>query len=221
VLGGMALALLSGAAFVRAQARAAEPMLPLTLFRERRFTAPIAIGSSVNVCYYGLIFLFTLLFQEHQGMSALHAGLAFLPMTAAILAANLVAGRFSPLGPRRTILLGLAAMLAGCVALLPAGAATAYPALIAQQVLLGGGLGLLVPPLTGLLLSSADPSRSGVASGAFTAFRQAGSLLGVALFGSLVSSGHFYSGLHTAIWISIAAVTLSAAIARPLPASAP
>jgi DHA2 family methylenomycin A resistance protein-like MFS transporter len=213
VLGGLVLALLAVATFVRLQTRAAEPMLPLALFRDRRFTVPVTIGASVNVCYYGLIFLFTLLFQTRLGMSPLRAGLAFLPMTAAILAANLLSSRFTALGPGRTILLGLAAMLAGCVALLPVGDHTAYPALIAQQVLLGGGLGLLVPPLTGLLLSSAEPSRSGVASGALTAFRQAGSLLGVALFGSLVSSGNFYTGLHNAIWISIAAVTISAAIA--------
>jgi MFS transporter, DHA2 family, methylenomycin A resistance protein len=213
VLGGLTVALLAGAIFVRLQARAAEPMLPLALFRDRRFTAPITIGASVNVCYYGLIFLFSLLFQAHLGMSPLRAGLAFLPMTAAILAANLLSSRLSALGPGRTILVGLAAMLAGCAALLWVGPATAYPELIAQQIFLGGGLGLLVPPLTGLLLSSAEPTRSGVASGAFTAFRQAGSLLGVALFGSLVSSGNFYTGLHAAIWISIAAVTLSGAIA--------
>jgi MFS transporter, DHA2 family, methylenomycin A resistance protein len=64
--------------------------------------------------------------------------------------------------------------------------------------------------MTGLVLSSTERSRSGVASGALTAFRQAGSLLGVALFGALAAS-RFYPGLHTALWISIATLAVSAA----------
>jgi MFS transporter, DHA2 family, methylenomycin A resistance protein len=105
-------------------------------------------------------------------------------------------------------------MAAGCAGLLWAGHPAGYPALLAQQILLGGGLGLLVPPMTGLVLSSAERSRSGVASGALTAFRQAGSLLGVALFGALAAS-RFYPGLHTALWISIAVLALSAAALVP------
>jgi len=122
VAGGLALAVLATAFFIRTQARTAEPMLPLALFRDRRFTAPVTIGFGVNICFYGLIFLFSLLFQAHEGMSALRAGLAFLPMTAAILGANLLSGRIgAAIGPGRTILAGLAAMLIGCATLLPTG----------------------------------------------------------------------------------------------------
>jgi len=157
----------------------------------------------------------SLLFQEQPGLSALRAGLAFLPMTAAILAANLASGRVSAAaGAPGTMLAGLAAMAAGCAGLLWAGHGTGYPAPLAQQLLLGGGLGLLVPPMTGLVLSSADRSRSGVASGALTAFRQAGSLPGVALFGALAAT-RCYPGLHTALWISIAVLTVGAAALVP------
>ena len=214
VLGGLALSLLAAVAFVRVQARAADPLLPLGLFRRRRFASPVAVGFLVNICFYGLIFLFSLLFQAHEGMSALQAGLAFLPMTAAILAANLLSGRITAaIGATGAIWAGLAAMIAGCAGLLPVTTATGYPALVAQQVLLGGGLGLLVPPLTGLVLSSAERSRSGVTSGALTAFRQAGSLLGVALFGSLANGARFFSGLHSAVWASVAVLAASAAVA--------
>jgi MFS transporter, DHA2 family, methylenomycin A resistance protein len=217
VLAGLALSVLAAAAFVRIQAHSAHPMLPLALFRNRGFASPVVIGLLVNVCFYGLIFLFSLLFQQQQGMSPLRAGLAFLPMTAAILAANLLSGRVSAaIGATRTILAGLAAMIAGCAALLWAGPATSYPAMLAQQILLGGGLGLLVPPMTGLVLSAVERSRSGVASGALTAFRQAGSLLGIALFGSVAASD-FYPGLHTALWISIAVLALSVAALTPRP----
>ena len=213
VLGGLVVSALAVAVFIRAEARTAQPMLPLSLFRHRPFVAPVSVGFLVNVCFYGLIFLFSLLFQEQQGMSALRAGLAFAPMTAAILAANLLSGRVvAAVGRAGAILAGLAAMAIGCAALLRAGPGTGYPALVGQQILLGGGLGLLVPPMTGLLLSGVDRSRSGVAAGALTAFRQAGSLLGVAIFGALAGGGHFFPGLHLALWTSIAILAVSGAV---------
>ncbi|HVT70817.1 MAG TPA: MFS transporter [Trebonia sp.] len=216
---GLALSLLAAVAFVWTESRAANPMLPLALFRRRGFACPVGLGFLVNICFYGLIFLFSLLFQVEHHRSALVTGVAFIPMTAAILAGNLLSGRIgAAVGPARLILAGLTAMAAGCAALLWAGPGTTYLAVLAQQILLGGGLGLLVPPMTGVLLSGAERSRSGVASGALTAFRQAGSLLGVALFGSLVvGHGDFYHGLHTALWISIAVLCAGAALTRVMP----
>jgi MFS transporter, DHA2 family, methylenomycin A resistance protein len=218
VLASLALSLPAAAAFAWTQARATTPMLPAALVCRRQFALPVSIGFLVNVCFYGLIFLFSLLFQAHQRMSALEAGLAFVPMTAAIIAGNLLSGRVAAaVGPARTIFIGLAAVAAGCAGLLWAGQSTGYAAMLAQQLLLGGGLGLLVPPMTSQLLSSTDRSRAGVASGALTAFRQAGSLLGVALFGTLaVGDGRFYAGLHIALWISIAILVISCALSLRL-----
>jgi MFS transporter, DHA2 family, methylenomycin A resistance protein len=212
VLAGLGCSLAAAVAFVVAETRTAAPMLPMSLFRRPGFVSPVTIGFLVNVCFYGLIFLFSLLFQDHQRLSPLETGLAFLPMTAAILGANLVSGRVNAaIGPSRAILAGLAALTAGCAGLLWIGPATGYPAMLVQQVLLGGGLGTLVPPMTSVLLASADRSRSGVTSGALTAFRQAGSLLGVALFGSL-AAGDFYGGFHAALWISVAILIVSAGV---------
>jgi DHA2 family methylenomycin A resistance protein-like MFS transporter len=75
---------------------------------------------------------------------------------------------------------------------------------------MSAGLGLLVPPLTSTLLGSVEPSRSGIAAGVLNATRQTGSVLGVALFGSLVGrSPAFIAGLHAALVIS-AGVLLAA-----------
>jgi MFS transporter, DHA2 family, methylenomycin A resistance protein len=75
------------------------------------------------------------------------------------------------------------------------------------------GLGLLVPPLTSTLLGSVEKSRSGIAAGVLNATRQTGSVLGVALFGSLVGkSSAFMAGLHASLIIS-AGVLLAAAAA--------
>jgi MFS transporter, DHA2 family, methylenomycin A resistance protein len=101
---------------------------------------------------------------------------------------------------------------AGCLALLGIEHGTPYWAICAQLVAMGGGLGLLVPPLTSALLGSVEKSRSGVAAGVLNSTRQTGSVLGVALFGSLIGSSHaFLFGAHAALIIS-AALLIGAAV---------
>jgi DHA2 family methylenomycin A resistance protein-like MFS transporter len=79
---------------------------------------------------------------------------------------------------------------------------------------LGGGLGLLVPPLTSTLLGSVDKARSGIAAGVLNSTRQTGSVIGVALFGSLLGPRDaFISGARTALIVSaILLLTAAAAI---------
>ena len=76
---------------------------------------------------------------------------------------------------------------------------------------MGGGLGLLVPPMTATLLGSVDKSRSGIAAGVLNSTRQTGSVLGVALFGSLLGGGAFLTGARASLIISAALLTAAAA----------
>ena len=64
-------------------------MLPLALFRSRTFSLSTVIGLLINICFYGLIFVFSLLFQREQHLSPLQTGLALAPIMIAITAANL------------------------------------------------------------------------------------------------------------------------------------
>ncbi len=217
VLAGYALAATAGAAFVAVESRRRRPMLPLGLFRSGTFTAASTIGLLVNIAFYGLIFVLSLFFQRAQHLSALQTGLAFGPMTAAVMAANLLAGRAAgTLGRRRVLVAGALLMAAGTAALLQVGAGTPYAELVAQLIGLGFGLGLIVPVMTASLLGSVERSRSGVASGTLNSARQTGSVIGVALYGSLIAGGALVRGLHVALAISvalaIAVVALSAGI---------
>jgi DHA2 family methylenomycin A resistance protein-like MFS transporter len=155
------------------------------------------------VAFYGLIFVFSLFFQRGQHFSALQAGLAFAPMTVAIMAANAVAGRLDQrLGARVVIAGGALLMAGGAAALEGIGPHTAFAALVVQLVAIGFGLGLIVPVMTAALLGSVDRSRSGVASGTLNTARQTGSVIGVALFGSLIAGGRLVGGLHVALVIT-------------------
>jgi MFS transporter, DHA2 family, methylenomycin A resistance protein len=74
------------------------------------------------------------------------------------------------------------------------------------------GIGLIVPAITTALLGSVDPSWSGIASGTLTALRQTGSVLGVAVFGSLLVGRGVTTGLHLACEISVGLATLVAVL---------
>jgi DHA2 family methylenomycin A resistance protein-like MFS transporter len=179
-------------------------MLPLSLFGHRLFALTSLIGLLVNVAFYGLIFVFSLYFQRVNGLSPFATGLAFLPMMGAVLPVNLLAARVTErIGAPATIAVGAGLSASGCLALLGIEPGTSYREIGAQLTIIGGGLGLLVPPLTSTLLGSVEKSRSGIAAGVLNATRQTGSVLGVALFGSLAGgAGTFMAGAHQALIIS-------------------
>src|SRR5260221_2819248 len=191
---------------------AAQPMLALSLFAHRMFALASLVGLLVNVALYGLIFVLSLYFQQVNGLSAFETGLAFVPMMGAVLPVNLIAPRIAErIGAPATIGAGAMLSAAGCLAALNIEAGTSYWAICAQLIAMSSGLGLLVPPLTSTLLGSVEKSRSGIAAGVLNATRQTGSVLGVALFGSLVSqSAAFMAGLHASLTIAAGALIASA-----------
>jgi DHA2 family methylenomycin A resistance protein-like MFS transporter len=213
VIAAYAAAAMLGLLFVWRESRAAQPMLPLSLFRHRLFALTSLAGLLVNIAIYGLIFVLSLYFQRINGLSAWRTGLAFVPVMGAVLPVNLLAPRLAErIGACPTIVVGACISALGCLGLLGIAPETSYWAICVQMVAISGGLGLLVPPLTSTLLGSVEKARSGIAAGVLNATRQTGSVLGVALFGSLVAhEGTFMTGLHWSLVISTAVLLLAAA----------
>ncbi|MGY0064223.1 MFS transporter [Streptomyces sp. LZ34] len=214
VLGALGLAVVAFAAFVWAQAKGAHPMVPLELFRSKTVVIATGIGFAFMVGFYGLPFLFSLYFQQQHGMSALAAGIAFLPMM-------LLSAFLTPLstriaertGPRVPIITGLVLIAAGSVALalVPASAPVWLTALLLIPV--GSAGPLVMPPTTALLLEHVPAQQTGTASGVFNTSRQVGGALAVAVFGALISaSAGFEHGLRVSLALA-AAVALAAALA--------
>jgi DHA2 family methylenomycin A resistance protein-like MFS transporter len=204
VLAGFAVSVILGLLFVIQENRAHQPMLPLSLFSHRMFALTSLDGLLVNIAFYGLIFVFSLYFQQINDWSAFATGLAFVPMMGVVLPVNLVAPRLTErFGAPAVIATGASIAAAGCLALLGVDRGTSYWAIVAQLIAMGAGLGLLVPPLTSALLGSVDKSRSGVAAGVLNSTRQTGSVLGVALFGSLIGRPEtFLFGTRVALILS-------------------
>lgn len=222
VIAGFVAAVVLAMLFVLRERRASQPMLPLSLFGHRMFALTSLVGLLVNVAFYGLIFIFSLYFQRVNGWSPFETGLAFVPMMGAVLPVNLLAPRLAErISAPATIAVGAALSALGCLALLGIGQGTGYLAMCAQLILIGGGLGLLVPPLTSTLLGSVEKQRSGIAAGVLNATRQTGSVLGVALFGSLAGQHNtLLRGAHLSLVIS-AVLLLAAAAAIWFGASRP
>ncbi len=204
VLGGFAGFAVLVPLFVFQERRAQQPMLPPSLFAHRLFKLTSIVGFLVNVAFYGFIFILSLYFQQVNGLSPFATGLAFLPMMGAVLPANLLAARAAQRFGATTII-AAGAIIAGasCIALLDMERDTHYWAICTQLIAMGAGLGLLVPPLTSTLLGSVEKARSGVAAGVLNSTRQAGSVLGVALFGSLVGQANaFIAGARDSLIIA-------------------
>jgi MFS transporter, DHA2 family, methylenomycin A resistance protein len=212
VVAGFGVSLALTALFVMQEWRSPHPMLPLSFFAQPVFGFTALVGLLVNVAFYGLIFVFSLYFQRVNHFSPLATGLAFVPMMGMVLPANLIASRVAErFGAPAVIAAGAGLSALGCLMLLGIGAGTSYVKMVVQLMVIGGGLGLLVPPLTSALLGSVDRSRSGIAAGVLNATRQTGSVLGVAWFGSLLArQGAFMSGAHLALMISAALLVIAA-----------
>ncbi len=149
--------------------------------------------------------MFSLYFQQVNHWTPFATGLAFVPMMGAVLPVNLLAPRVAErIGAPVTIAVGALIAAAGCLALLGIEEGTSYWMICVPLVAMGGGLGLLVPPMTATLLGSVEKSRSGIAAGVLNSTRQTGSVLGVALFGSLIGGqgDAFLFGTRAALLIS-------------------
>ncbi|MBV8453226.1 MAG: MFS transporter [Deltaproteobacteria bacterium] len=215
VITGFIVFVMATGAFLAIEARKTSPMLPLSFFRNHTFTATSIVGFLINLAFYGLIFDLSLYWQQIKKFTPLITGLAFMPMTVIVVVANILAGYASTkLGARAPIVVGQLIFAVGCFLLLRIDVTTHYGALWWETVLIGAGIGLTVPPMTSALLGTVDRKQSGVASGVLNTTRQIGSVIGVALFGSLIANRtHFVAGLQIAFCIAGIVAFIGAAAA--------
>ncbi len=208
----LVVAVAAGVAFFRVEARQPHPVVPLGLFRDRAVSVAVAAGAACNVAFYGVVFLFSLFFQQVQGRSALYAGLMFLPMTGLIAVTNVLSGKLADrYGPRVPMLAGQGLAAAGLLVLLYVDSATS-PALVAALLVpMALGCALTVPPLTAMMLDAVPAERAGLAAGVLNAARQVAGGLGIAVFGALVSGG-FEAGMRMSLGIGAALLVVTGAL---------
>lgn len=221
-------ALALGSAFVLAEKRQADPMLPLSLFRRLEFTSATLIAGAMNLGTLGLLFVVTLYLQSVHGDSPLRAGVALLPLFLPLTVIAPISGRWTAQqGPRVPMAAGLLLAGAGVALMTRLEPDSSYAVLLPATLGWGIGIGLLTPAVVAAAVGAVDPARSGLASGVNTTSRQAAGAVGVAAYGAVAGRpSHtmaFVAGLHqlaaaTAILFGIAALV---AIATTTPGGDP
>jgi DHA2 family methylenomycin A resistance protein-like MFS transporter len=190
IVGAFAASLLAALIFFGVEAKSRAPMVPLSLLRDRTFSAAVAFGICVNMAYYGTVFVLSLFLQRVRGDTALQAGLAFLPLTGGFLISNVASGWVvARYGARRPMMIGAVIAALGYGLLHFARADTPLVGLLLPFLLIPSGMGLAVPAMTTAVLASVDHKRAGTASALLNTARQAGGAVGVAGFGALASGG--------------------------------
>jgi EmrB/QacA subfamily drug resistance transporter len=183
-----AIALLTG--FVVREARAANPLLPLRIFRSRSVSGSNAVMALTVAGFFGTFFVGSLFLEQVLGFNAFAIGIAFLPVSlgVGIMSFAFAEPLITRFGARAVLLpaLGLIAAALAWFARVPVAANYAVDVL-PSLLLLGSGAGLAFPSLVSLAMSGATQSDAGLASGLVNTTRQVGGALGLAVMASLAA----------------------------------
>ncbi|MFJ9869419.1 MDR family MFS transporter [Streptomyces sp. NPDC101165] len=182
---GIGVAALIG--FVFWQTKAAEPVVPLHIFRSRNFTLMSLIGFITGFVMFGATLFLPLYQQSVQGASATNSGLLLLPMLGAMLVTSMVAGRVTTGSGRYKIfpIVGGALMIVGLYLLSLMDTDTTRLTSGLYMAVLGLGMGCLMQVTMLVAQNSVEMKDMGVASSSTTLFRTLGSSFGVAIMGAL------------------------------------
>jgi EmrB/QacA subfamily drug resistance transporter len=228
LLGVAAATGLAGGAFILAERRAAEPVLPLSLFASRSFAVATSVGFSVGFALFGSVTYVPLYLQVVKGSTPTASGLQMIPMMAGMLLASIASGQVISRSGRYKVfpLLGTAIMSAGLFLLSRLDAGSGLPAIMAILLLLGLGLGLIMQVLVIAVQNTIDYERLGVATSGATLFRLVGGSVGTAVLGAIFTArlghrmgdvGAVTAALETVFLVATAVAVVGFAIAWLLP----
>jgi EmrB/QacA subfamily drug resistance transporter len=172
--------------FVILERRQRRPMLDLSLFRLPAFSGASIVAFSVSASIFAMFLYLTLYIQDVLGFGPLPAGVRFLPITLLSFVAAPIAGRLSVRVPVRLLLGGgLLLVSGGLLAMTAVQADSGWTVLIPGFLITGVGIGLINPPLASTAIGVVHHSRSGMASGINSTFRQVGIVTGIAGLGAV------------------------------------
>jgi MFS transporter, DHA2 family, methylenomycin A resistance protein len=224
VLVAVACALAAATAFLVAERRAADPLVPLGLLRRRSFVTANAVAGVMNLATLGLLFVVTLYLQDVRHDGALWAGVVLLPLFAPLSVLAPVGGRIvARTGARPPMLAGLLMAAAGVALLTLSTATSGYLVLLPAVLLWGVGLAFLTPAVVSAAVAAVPAGRAGLGSAVNNTTRQAAGAIGIAAFGAVASNPGargFLAGFHLTALIAAALLVAAAAATATLPKQA-
>ena len=179
------------AVFVVVELRSPHALLDLALFRRRAFVGVVLAALLLNFSAFAVLAFTSIWLQSLIGLSPIEAGLTALPLSAASFLVSAVIGRFlhdrapGPIIGGGLVLVGVGSLLSALLV----GPDSSWPALVAGFVLCGVGVGLATPTLSSTAMGAVPADRGGMAGGTVNTARQLGLAVGIALLGSVVTTG--------------------------------
>lgn len=185
------LAILATLAFLWVEARAAEPVLPLSLFKGNVFNVTSAIGFVAGAMMFGTVTFIPVWLQIARGASPTESGWEMIPLTLGILITSTISGRYMGRTGRYRILpqCGLAIAALGMAALTQLDSDMPRLVLWASLMAIGAGMGTIFPVVTTAVQNTVPRAQIGTATAAGLMFRQIGGSLSVAAYGAIFAAG--------------------------------
>ncbi|MCF6766715.1 MFS transporter [Thiotrichales bacterium 19S3-7] len=194
-------------AFIYSQHKVSFPMFPIQLFKSKHFSIAMVIGLIMNITFYGELFILPLYFHQIMGLSIANTGFALMPLMlvtgiSSYFSSKLIHSMSAELLIINGFLIGILGFMSLFIAIF---FQATYVVFILPLTMIGFSISFIMPAATITTLASVTDSYHGLASGAFNMARQVGSLMGVALFGSVLASMmNFSLGVEVTIIISCA-----------------
>jgi EmrB/QacA subfamily drug resistance transporter len=189
VIGGLALAVVFLPVFVWIESRVRQPMLDLSIFRDRLFGAASGAAFINGLSRFALLFVFVFYFQGAQGASPIRAGIELAPMALAMLVASPLAGIVADRrGSRALAAAGMVVTAVGLAGMTTLQAHTAYFWSALWLAIVGVGSGMFNSPNTAAMMGAVPDHRRGIAAGARVMLQNTGAVLSIAFVLAIVTS---------------------------------
>jgi len=245
VVGGFIAAIVLLPVFVLIERHGRAPMLDLTLFSDRLFSAASAAAFINGLSRFALMFLFVFYFQGPQGQSPIMAGLELAPLAIGMLVASPLAGMYADRRGSRTLAaLGMVVSAAGVAGMTTLQAHTPYLWSALWLLLVGVGSGMFNSPNTAAMMGAVPMHRRGIAAGARVMLQNTGAVISIAFVMAIVTSAvpkdvlfkifsgitsglstqqlqPFISDMHVALWVLTGISVLGAVVSMLRPAHVP
>ena len=191
VIGAFALGAAGVVAFILVERRAREPILPFDMFQNRTYVVGNAAALLIaGVAFFGAIVFLPIYMVLVVGVSASAAGLTVMPLTLGLVVSSFVSGQIvSRVGKYKILLLvGAVLVFIGYWTMLGLTPETTRGQVVWRMIILGFGIGPALPIYTLAIQNSVNPHEIGAATGSSQFFRQIGSTVGIAVFGTILAT---------------------------------
>jgi EmrB/QacA subfamily drug resistance transporter len=185
----LALALVALIAFIMVESRVSDPIMPLSLLRNRAFAITNSAAFVISMAFFGVVMFMPLYMQLVLGVNATQSGFAMLPLMMGLMLSAVLSGRLVRKNGRYKSLMigGCVILFVGMLLLLQIGPDTTLTQLNWRMLLVGIGLGP-VQSLYSLAVQNAAPvHQMGIATSGSQFFRQIGATVGIAIFGTVLT----------------------------------